>query len=348
MLNSHTSIPSSVRAFTAFCLLCLLSFSNHVECLEAQTTVQIFNGNPGQEIHLMASGMLTTGEICPQPQWYPSTSTVFTTDAAAITVDNIFDALAYNQIVVYSPNHPPTLKRGFSWCSFGSTSTVSVPLASPVPLKLKFYMITSKTDKTGLLAATTTALATFVNEHTGISTILPTFSQITSNPIRKKYNFFSGSQNDAASLYNSLHPAARDTLAVFVVDTILANQYEGFTFWVTDPVTSATVPMILVTYNAPSTVLEHEIGHAFGLSHVDLDWRIPSFKYGFNNQNMMYSRSLYRGSYLTEGQIFRAYYGEFTFWRILSLPMIPSMLDAGDKLYPPLNKRVYYDGALAP
>lgn len=317
--------------------------------ISGQTTVTVTGINASEQVNILASGFLTTSHLlCPQPQWYSAsliTSSGITT-ATAIINDFVVDALLTTpQLIAFSLYHPPTIKTGFNW---NSSLPVSVTVSSPVTLTISFNMVTAKTSQIGLLAATANALASFINEHSGISNISTSFPSY-GNPVRNRYKNFSGTQEDAQLLYKDRHDLNPNTLNVYVVDTILTNQYEGYMYFVSNSA-GKTVPIIIITYYAPGTTLVHEIGHAFRLAHIDIDYRIPSYKTGFNNENIMYSRSLSRGQYVTEGQIFRAYFSDFTFLQILNPGWVApsSMSDEGGQYYPPLAKRLYWDGTLAP
>jgi hypothetical protein len=88
-------------------------------------------------------------------------------------------------------------------------------------------------------------------------------------------------------------------------------------------------------------LLSHEIGHSFGLGHVDGDSR-------YDQTNVMHSASNVR-QFLTEGQVFRSHYNSFSALRSLYAARTDAARNCADSsgstTCPALERRLWPDGS---
>ena len=106
---------------------------------------------------------------------------------------------------------------------------------------------------------------------------------------------------------------------------------------------SVDFPVIAMGNNTSGSLLAHELGHAFGLGHVD------NFDDHFGGTNVMISSSSNR-SYFTEGQLFRAQRNEnSSIHKFISVFDVPcSNSETPTRECPELQKRIWADGAAWP
>jgi len=102
---------------------------------------------------------------------------------------------------------------------------------------------------------------------------------------------------------------------------------------------------VAISSVAGEPLLAHEIGHNFGLDHIDT-------VADFDDTNVMHSASDHR-QYFTEGQLFRAHMAPLSVLNTLynarpTLPRRDCPAATSNDTCPALNKRIWADGTFLP
>jgi hypothetical protein len=235
-----------------------------------------------------------------------------------------------NSLVVFSGSRQPW-KVPALWTPNADTIDVTPP--NEIGFKVTFWILAGvfSTQQTNAAAAVLAVNNAYTSEKAGVRIASFTINDATANP-----NAAALSSGGTLQQFQTAIGFNPGEINVYVINTVNGGLTSGGNFDGT--------PVILLGRDALTLprVLEHEIGHAFVLWHID-------GKPGFNWQNVM--ATSVSAHFLTEGQIFRMHFHPSSQLNALNLrPGLPIVVcgEPAANDCPANNRRLWADGALPP
>ena len=199
------------------------------------------------------------------------------------------------EIITFSRDRPVTLQPALWTTSFGS-QTVSVAFASVFDVPVTIWVVAGPFATTQQTALTLwqTAQQIVVDERLGVHLSPVEIVDATANAKAATYAAFTCGAGNASVTSIAADIGVRPgRINVYLVSLVDGSTSRG-------NACAIGGGFVAIASGSGAELLAHELGHDFGLEHID------DLAAGFNFDNLMHSASNSR-QYLTEGQTFRAH-----------------------------------------
>lgn len=245
------------------------------------------------------------------------------------------------EVIAFSA-HRPVAVQPVTWSIAASDQTVSVPFANEIQVAVTVWVVAgpfATTQQTALVLAQT-AQQVFDDERFGVHMATLEVVDATANPKSAAWAAFTcgaGDVNMPALQSDIGARAAR--INVYLVGLVDGSTSRG-------QACAVGGGFVSIAAGAGADLMAHELGHAFGLEHID------DLVADFDVTNVMHSASNTR-QFLTEGQIFRAHLRPGSAINAVyaarpALPVRNCDRDTPVVSCPAIRKRIFADGALGP
>ena len=261
----------------------------------------------------------------------------FTGSGGAAIPVGLYDAPP-GEVIAFSSGNPPTLKTGVNW----TPDLDSVTTGADPKFRVKFRIwIVKGPFAEGQAKAVNACIRTaqiWQEERQGLGFSAFEITDATSPPNAANYLAFTCAKT--ASMKTDLG-FDNNAVNVYWVDTVDfgGGAGTGNGVWCGGNV-------VAMGWNTSDHLFSHEIGHAFGLQHVN------DLTASFDTENVMHNASNQR-RYLTEGQTYRAVVNSDSVVNSLggrtgTTRNCGNNTAAGDAQCPPVLKRIWADGSAWP
>jgi hypothetical protein len=199
------------------------------------------------------------------------------------------------EVITFSRDRPVALQPALWATTFGN-QTVSVPFANVFNTAVTIWVVAGPFATTQQTALTLwqTAQQIFVDERLGVHLSPVEIVDATANAKAATYAAFSCGAGNAGVTSLAADIGARPgRINVYLVGLVDGSTSRG-------NACAIGGGFVAIAAGSGAELLAHELGHDFGLEHVD------DLVTDFNPTNVMHSASNSR-QYLTEGQLFRAH-----------------------------------------
>lgn len=235
-----------------------------------------------QEIGVLIDGATASGDF---------------NDLGRVVLDSVVQVVALpgesNEVVAFTRRRPPALVQA-DWTL--GVDTVAVTFPDPIEIPVTVWVIKGPYEEQKVRAANAIATTSLIwdEERMGLD-----FSEV---------EFVDATAKPGASAFYDLtlcNQQAQITSAIGKREGRINIYYVGTVDGGTDRGRAcAGGDFTVMAERSGHELLSHEIGHLFGLGHIDGDGR-------FDRTNVMHSASNTR-RYLTEGQVFRQHFNGFS------------------------------------
>ena len=245
------------------------------------------------------------------------------------------------EVIAFGVDRPVTLQPT-AWATAFTDQLVTVPFAGLLEIPITIWVVAGPFATTQQTALTLwqTAQLYFTNERLGVRMTAVEIVNATANPKAAAWSAFAcGAGNASIGAIAADIGARAGRINVYVVGLVDGSTSRGNACIVGGG-------FVAIAAGAGAELLAHELGHDFGLEHID------DLVADFNEANIMHSASNIR-QFLTEGQTFRAHlrsnsainqvYGLRT-----GLPTRDCDRDTLTTQCPAIAKRLWADGMLPP
>jgi len=262
-------------------------------------------------------------------------SSLYVNDLAHITNDSAVTTVfgpGGGEVVAFTLGRPPSVTGQPIWTA--GVDTIDVTFRDPVRIAVTAWIVIgpldSQRDRAVSQAATTTAV--WAAERMGLEFAEFEIVDATGDPDASQFQ-----QTTQCNQYTQARGSIGNRtgrINIYYVGTVDGGRDRGY----------SCGPAIFMADRSGHELLVHEIGHSFGLGHVDnLD--------GFNQTNVMHSASSVR-EFLTEGQVFRSHFNSYSALNDL-YGVRPSGQRScpdgeGSQQCPELIRRIWSDGSFPP
>lgn len=198
------------------------------------------------------------------------------------------------EVIAFSAKRAVTVQAAI-WSSASGDQTVAVPLASELDAPATFWIVAGPFATTQQTALTlwTTAQQIYWDERLGVRLPLEVVDA-TANPKASSWNAFTcGGGNANVGTIQSDIGARAGRINIYLVGLVDGSTSRG-------NACNIGSSFVAIASGASAELLSHELGHDFGLEHID------DLTAAFDPTNVMHSASSTR-AFLTEGQSFRAH-----------------------------------------
>lgn len=202
-------------------------------------------------------------------------------------------APASNEVVAFTRGRPPILFLNAPWTD--AVDTFDLAFREPIPIPITVWIVAGSYASLSARAADAVQKTVEIwdAERMGVIFGIVTVVNATTDPdTAAVLRTTECRQQDAAEVMIG-HTSGQ--INIYYVETVDGGFDRGY---------SCSNGTIFMASASRADLLSHEIGHAFGLGHVD---GLPTF----GVTNVMHSASNVR-RYLTEGQVFRSHFEPFT------------------------------------
>lgn len=281
MNTQHTN--TATLAGKIFIILVLIFTANFKSGFaQSSDTIIIGNASIGN-----ATGLLVDGNNDPGNQVNDSTFISLTGKASV----GSFNPSAFsNEIIAFNVDRPVAVSTNVPWTT--GNDNISVNFSNKIMIPITIWIVNGNfsTQKAKAIAAVNTAAAIWSAERMGVGFSSVTYIDATKNKKSRNYNSFTCSLQ--AGLQSDIGMVAGQ-VNVYYVGTVDGGSDRGQSCAIGSS-------FIALAANSLSDLLCHELGHGFGLTHID---DLTTY---FDATNVMYSASSVR-QFFTEGQLFRAH-----------------------------------------
>lgn len=280
---------------------------------------------PGQQVGILVDGTDDQGTF--NDRGVIATANTTTTTAK---LRNLLAPAFGNSIIAFAQSRQPRLWPA-PWTP--NADTVYVPLQNNLRFPVTFWIMSGNfpTQQASAAAAVLAVNNAYTTEKAGVRIAQVTINDATANPAASMLM-----TGGTIEQFKTMIGFNAGEINVYVVSTVDGSSNKGVNFDGT--------PVILFGAAALTfpQLLEHEIGHAFVLWHVD-------GRPGFNFENVM--SSIVSAHFLTEGQIFRMHFHPSSQLNVFNLrPGQPTFIcgEPATDFCPANNRRLWQDGSLPP
>jgi hypothetical protein len=245
------------------------------------------------------------------------------------------------EVIAFSA-HRPVAVQPVTWSTAAGDQSVNVPFAGEIQVAMTVWVVAgpyATTQQTALVLAQT-AQQVFDDERFGVRMATLEVVDATANPKSAAWAAFScGAGNVNVPALQSDIGARPGRINVYLVGLVDGSTSRG-------QACAVGGAFVTIAAGAGADLMAHELGHAFGLEHID------DLVADFDVTNVMHSASNTR-QFLTEGQIFRAHLRpasaiNATYAARPALPVRDCDRDTPVIDCPPIRKRIFADGAFGP
>ena len=260
----------------------------------------------------------------------------FVSSATSIDVGPMTPASGNNEVVAFTNLRPVAIKPSVSW---SPATPVSVPFAGPIVITVRVWIVKGPYQQQHDEAVNRCIATKGIWDSERMGVAMASCADIvdaTTNPLASAYYSFDCTKRD--KIRKDIGEM-KDRVNVYIVDTVLALGSYG-----NGKGNSCGIGTNLVALGsaAGDDLLAHELGHSFGLTHID------DLTADFDDTNVMFSQSVNR-QFLTEGQLFRAHLSSFSTLNSLypartGLLTRDCLRDVTSDTCPSIRKRIWADG----
>ena len=256
----------------------------------------------------------------------------FRSPQTSVDVGSVERSQSSNEIVAFTTNRPPQIRTSVSWSP--NNDTVRTTFRKVIKIRVAFWIVHGgfQTQRTKLQGDATTTNDIWAGERMGLKLVTGSadFHDLTGQA--HGLLDFTDCQTQEGKLRNAGEEAER--INVYIVRTVYGDPGYGESCGIGSG-------FVVMGSGAGNTLLAHELGHNLGLYHP------PSQPAGlYDDTNVMFQFSTQR-RYLTEGQVFRANFGQDTVLAWLykkTTGTRPCDLVAATDQCPAAVKRIWADG----
>jgi hypothetical protein len=279
-----------------------------------------------------SDGILVVGQASP-PMTYKS----FTSTTGSFTLGQVTLAKSNNEVVAFTNQRAVAIQTPVAWTT--GSDTVNLALSGPIDIDVTVWIVTGpyQAQHDRAVAMSIAASSIWDNERMGVAFGTIDFHDATDNPSAPLYSNFSDC-NMKISMQAAIgkDPGRINVYMVGLVQGIVGR----------GQACGVGSDFVAMSAGAGDALLAHEIGHDFGLEHID------TLVGDFDQTNVMYSASDVR-QYFTEGQLFRAHLAPLSALNAVypdrkGQPQRYCAQAASDSLCPPIAKRIWADGTFLP
>jgi len=240
--------------------------------------IRINNTQSGEEI-----GVLIDGNI----------ASVAINDSAFVSIDSdveLSEISGSGEAIIFNNRRPPTLRQNISWTTDKDILSATMPDETLIPVTVWILHAPFTTNRANAIDWSLTTSMIWENERMGVGFEDYEIIDATNDPNAANYLTFTCSirtnmMNDIGSKPGRIN--------IYIVETVDGGTSRG-------QACSIGSDFVAMASGAGTELLSHEIGHNFGLLHIDS-------RSDFNRTNVMHSASNTR-QYFSEGQLFRAHF----------------------------------------
>jgi hypothetical protein len=243
------------------------------------------------------------------------------------------------EVIAFGVDRPVAI-RPTVWATALADQLVTVPFASLLEIPITVWVVAGPFTTTQQTALTLwqTAQLYFTTERLGVRMTAIEIVNATTSPNAAAWSAFTcGAANANVAALKGDIGARAARINVYLVSLVDGSTSRGNACGVGGD-------FVAIASGAGAELLAHELGHDFGLEHID------DLVAAFNQANIMHSASNVR-QYLTEGQTFRAHLrSSSAINQVYGLrpgqPTRDCDRDTLTPLCPAIGKRLWADGAL--
>jgi hypothetical protein len=279
-----------------------------------------FENTAGNEVGLLVDGGESVGQV----------NDFSVTSLGASTELVLRPGPLSNEIIAFTQGRPPALLNPAAWTSGPDTMVVRFP--DPIRVPMTVWIVKGPFDQQrdrAIEASITTSLV-WDEEHMGVE--IEEFEIIDATGDPDAPGFFAVQLCNQQSAITSQIGKTGGRINIYYVETVDDGTDRGYS--------CASGDVIFMAERSGHELLVHEIGHSFGLGHVDV-------LSDFDPTNVMHSASNTR-RYLTEGQVFRSHFDSFTALTQIYGVVPNEVRFCPDRAFsvdcPALDRRVWADG----
>jgi hypothetical protein len=245
------------------------------------------------------------------------------------------------EVIAFSA-HRPVAVQAVTWSTAATDQVVPVPFAPEIDAPITVWVVAGPyaTGQQTALVLVQTAQQVFADERLGVRISALEVVDATANPKAAAWNAFTcGTGNaDMAALQGDIG-ARPGRINVYLLGLVDGSTSRGQSCVLGGA-------FVAIAAGAGADLMAHELGHAFGLEHID------DLVADFDVTNVMHSASSVR-QFLTEGQVFRAHLRPGSAINAVyaarpGLPVRNCDRDTPSIDCPAIRKRVFADGAFGP
>lgn len=224
---------------------------------------------------------------------------IFQNDFGRVSADSVvqmvFDlSTISNEITAFTQGRPPVLLNPVLWT--GAADTIDVTFPPVIRIPVTAWIIKGPFDPLRTRAITQSVITADIWTRERMGVEFESFDIVDATNDPDAPALFSTTACEQRSLAETTIGKIAGRINIYYVSLVDGGTDRGFA--------CAGGDVIFMAEFSGQELLVHEIGHSFGLGHVDN-------LTGFDNANVMHSASIQR-EHFTEGQVFRAHFNSFT------------------------------------
>jgi len=242
--------------------------------------VKLNNGS-GNQTGLLIDGRTSSGQVNDRS---------FTGSATVLGVGDFLSGGASREIVAFTNSRPVAVRFSVPWTD--SDDTVDVNFASEIAIPVKVWIVKGPFDsqRQKAIDACITTTDIWTRERMGVR--FSPFEIVDATGDSEASNYFAFDCSKRDGLQRDIGKTD-GRINIYFVDTVDGGTGRG-------QACSIGSDFVAMGSNTGDELLSHELGHDFGLEHVDAQTA------DFDQTNIMHSASNTR-QFITEGQLFRAH-----------------------------------------
>ena len=305
-------------ASIGFVFICMLSF---VAGCGDIVTITNTSGNP---VGLLVDGQSGNKQV--------NDFTVITNSSIA-GVGQLSGSPSSNEIIAFTNRRPVAIKTNVPWTAGDDNITMAFANEITIPVKVWIVKGPFETQRLNAINACITTTSIWNKERMGVAFSPFEIVDATANP--KASNYFAFDCTKKTGIETDIGKTA-GRINIYFVDTVDGGTGRG-------QACAIGSDFVAVGSAIGSELLSHELGHDFGLTHID------DLTTDFDQTNIMHSASNTR-QFITEGQLFRAHLSSNSALNFLynarpGQPTRDCPRDMANNQCPRIQKRIWADGA---
>ncbi len=314
-MKNLKSLSNSKLTLSSLIVACLFGLS------ACDDTITVNNSQSGEEIGLLVDGNSSGGFI--NDGTYSGVGPVFSVGDKT--------SGSPGEAILFSNFRPVAIEENISWTDNDDDVTIDFQNEINIPVTVWIVKGPFSTSQTNAINMCITTSSIWDSERMGVSFSQFQIIDATSDPDASTYHDFdcsmkSGIESDIGKTAGRIN--------IYVVETVDGGAARG-------NVCQIGSDFVAIATAAGTELLSHELGHNFGLLHID-------GQATFDQTNILHSASNTR-EFITEGQLFRAHFLgtsaiNDTYNARPGQPTRTCGHNQADNSCPTLNKRIWADG----